>query len=183
MVVSILLDTNIIIYREDNNVIEDKIQRLSKILNKPEFHTFVHENSFKDINNDKNISRREIVLSKMNSYPILKTHYDFQEDTDFVRIVGYNGTSNEYVDNSLLYSVLKGETTFLITNDNGIHKKAKKLDEIHENISERVFNISEALNYFEEKIPKFPYNIKHDTMDHLDIEDPIFDKLNLIFFI
>ena len=177
MVVSILLDTNIIIYREDNNVIEDKIQRLSKILNKPKFNTFVHENSFKDIDNDKNISRREIVTSKMKSYQILKTHYDFQKDTDFVRIVGYDGTSNEYVDNSLLYSLLKGETTFLITNDNGIHKKAKKLDKTHENISERVFNISEALNYFEEKIPKFPYNIKHDTMNHLDINDPIFDKL------
>ena len=142
MVVSLLLDTNIIIYREDNNVIEDN-----------------HENSFKDIDNDKNISRREIVTSKMKSYQILKTHYDFQKDTDFVRIVGYDGTSNEYVDNSLLYSLLKGETTFLITNDNGIHKKAKKLDKTHENISERVFNISEALNYFEEKIPKFQLSI------------------------
>ena len=172
MVVSILLDTNIIIYREDNNIIDDKIQRLLKILNKPEFQVYIHENSYKDISNDENKERRKIVLSKMDTYQVLKTNYNFQEDGDFLDVVGDSNKSNEYVDNSLLYSLLKDEITFLITNDNGIHKKAKKL-----NLLERVFNISEALDYFKEKIPISPYNITRGTMDQLDVNDPIFDKL------
>lgn len=48
---------------------------------------------------------------------------------------------------------------------------------IHENFSERVFSISEALDYFKETKPISPYNINEDTMDHLDINDSIFDKL------
>ena len=172
MAVTILLDTNIIIDREDNAILKGEIQRLSKLLNKPEFQVYVHKNSFKDINNDEDETRRKIILSKLDAYPILKTRYDFQQDADFVKTVGKNDKSNDYVDNSLLYSLFKGEVTFLITNDNGIHKKAKRLE-----LLERVFNISEALNYFKEKIPTSPYNITRGTMDQLDVNDPIFDKL------
>lgn len=172
MSVSILLDTNIIIYREDNDILDTEIQRLSKLLNKSELKIYVHENSSKDINNDKDETRKEIILSKIKTYPILKTKYNFLEDDIFLNIVGYKDNSNDYVDNSLLYSLLKDEITFLITNDNEIHRKAKKL-----NLSERVFNIPEATNYFLEKIPTFPYNITKGTMDMLDINDPIFDTL------
>ena len=99
MSVTILLDTNIIIDREDNEVLKGEIQRLSKLLNKPEFQIYVHENSFKDINNDEDETRRKIILSKLEAYPILKTRYDFQQDTNFVEIVGKNDKSNDYVDN------------------------------------------------------------------------------------
>lgn len=177
MSLSILIDTNIIIYREDNTIMDDKLQKLFKILEKPEYNLFIHENSYNDINNDKYKKRKEIIISKMNSYQKLESNYNFQEDQKFIEIIGCKNTSNECVDNSLLYSLLKEEATFLITNDNGIHKKAKKLDKIHDNFSERVFNIPEALEYFKEKRPISPYNINEDTMDHLDINDPIFDKL------
>ena len=36
MAVSILIDTNIIIYREDNIKVEEKLQKLFKILTKPD---------------------------------------------------------------------------------------------------------------------------------------------------
>lgn len=177
MSISLLLDTNIIIYRENNAVLDEKLQKLFKFLSKPDYQLFIHENSYIDINNDKNEKRKKILLSKMNSYLTLKTPYNFQEDQDFINIVGNKNTSNDHVDNSLLYSLVKEEITFLITNDNEIHKKAKKLDALYENFSERVFNIAEALEYFKEKIPNAPYNINIDTMDHLNINDSIFDKL------
>lgn len=177
MTTSILLDTNIIIYREDNDVIKKDIQELSKILYKEDFKIYVHENSFKDINNDKNDKRKEIISSKMNTYPILKSKYNFQDDKEFLSIVGYKENTHDFVDNSLLYSILKGECTFLITNDNGIHKKAKKLDHIEPNFSERIFNTQELINNFKEYTPKYPYIIEKTTMDYLNINDPIFDKL------
>lgn len=174
---SVLLDTNIIIYREDNDIIKKDIQELSKILYKENFKIYIHENSFKDINNDKDDKRKKIMSSKMNTYPILNTKYDFQEDNEFIKIVGYKENSNDFVDNSLLYSILKGECTFLITNDNGIHKKAKKLESIEPNFSERIFNTQELINNFKEYTPKYPYIIEKTTMDYLNIDDPIFDKL------
>ena len=87
--------------------VEEKLQKLFKILTKPDYYPFIHENSYKDINNDKDEKRREIFLSKMNSYQILETPYNFQEDQEFLNIVGNKNTSNDYVDNSLLYSLLK----------------------------------------------------------------------------
>lgn len=177
MSTSVLLDTNIIIYREDNDVIKKDIQELSKILYKENFKLYVHENSFKDINNDKDSERKRIISSKMNTYPILKTKYNFKEDEEFLRVVGYKENSHDFVDNSLLYSIFKGECTFLITNDNGIHKKAKKLDSIEPNFSERIFNTHELINNFKEYTPKYPYIIEKTTMDYLNINDPIFDKL------
>ena len=36
----------------------------------------------------------------------------------------FNGNSHDFVENSLLYSLLKNEVSFLITEDLGIHKKA-----------------------------------------------------------
>ena len=113
----------------------------------------------------------------MNTYPILKSKYNFQDDKEFLSIVGYKENTHDFVDNSLLYSILKGECTFLITNDNGIHKKAKKLDHIEPNFSERIFNTQELINNFKEYTPKYPYIIEKTTMDYLNINDPIFDKL------
>lgn len=177
MSTSVLLDTNIIIYREDNDIIKKDIQELSKILYKENFKLYVHENSFKDINNDKDSERKRIISSKMNTYQILKTKYNFKDDEEFLRVIGYKENSHDFVDNSLLYSIFKGECTFLITNDNGIHKKAKKLDTIEANFSERIFNTHELINNFKEYTPKYPYIIEKTTMDYLNINDPIFDKL------
>ena len=134
---------------------------------------YLHENSFRD----KTSERKRIILSKMNTYSILKSKYNFQDDKEFLRIVGFKKKSHDFVDNSLLYSILKGECAFLITNDNGIHKKAKKLDHIEPNFSERIFNTEEIINNFKEYTPKYPYIIKKTTMNYLNINDPIFIKL------
>lgn len=86
---SILLDTNIIISREDNNEISRELQELLAILNGNEFKVFVHPMSFKDIDRDKNHTRKQIISSKMNSYNILNTHFNFDEDSVFKEKINY----------------------------------------------------------------------------------------------
>ena len=46
------------------------------------------------------------------------------------------------------YILCLNEVTFLISEDNGIHKNARKLNEIKDNFEDRVFTINEALIYF-----------------------------------
>lgn len=77
----------------------------------------------------------------------------------------------------MLYSLFKDEVTFLITENNGIHKNARKLNEIKDNFEDRVFTINEALIYFKKEKPILPYEIIKTTVDLLDINDPIFNTL------
>lgn len=177
MSVAVLIDTNVIIKREDPKVIDVDVQKLMNTLNGLDFQMYIHENSFKDIDNDKNEKRKEIIKSKMNCYSILKTEFDFTKDAKFLELMNYDGNSHDYVDISLLYSLLKNEVSFLITEDIGIHKKANRINNEYSNFNDRVFTIQEALSFFKEKTPSLPYFIKKTTVNLLDIDDPIFDKL------
>jgi len=154
MITRILLDTNILIYREDNKVVDESIQELLKTLNDPQYHILIHPLSINKIKGDKNPEKREIVLFKINSYPTI-THYPlFTDDGEFKRIINpKENNSHDYVDNCLLYAILKDEASFLITEDEGIHKKASKLNEIEENFSDRIFTVSEALEHFTINLP------------------------------
>lgn len=177
MITRILLDTNIIIYREDNKVIDEKLQQLLKTINTPDYHLLIHPLAIKEIKRDKNVERREIILSKLNSYDEIKRWPNFDKDDDFKDIVKPKDNSHDYVDNCLIYAILKDEASFLITEDEGIHKKASKLNNLEENFSDRIFTISEALENFSENLPISPYTIKPTTVNYLDLEDPIFNTL------
>lgn len=174
---NILLDTNVIILREDNEEIHKDVQNLLKILSGFDFQLFVHQESFNDIKRDKDAKRRDIILSKMNSYLNLESNSSFEDDKKFKSTINYKENSHDFVDNSLLYSLFRDEVTFLITEDNGIHKNARKLNQLKENFSDRVFTIKEAINFFEKKSPVLPYEIIKTTVDSLDIDDAIFNTL------
>lgn len=178
MSLTILLDTNILIEREDNKKINENIQNLLQVIQDNNIKIFIHECTFKDIEHDKNLKRKEIISSKLKSYSILNSKYNFEEDELFLSFLNFNkGNLNDFVDNSLLYSVYKNEVSFLVTEDKGIHQKANRLNILEENFSERIFNVHDALNYFKTDVPSLPYMINHTTVNYLNIEDSIFDTL------
>lgn len=177
MLGTVLLDTNIIIAREDYNNISEDMQILLNILNESDFKIVIHPKSFEDIERDKNIERKEIIMSKMRSYNILKSNLNFINDSEFKDSIKYKDTPNDFVDNCLLYSLFKDEVTFLITEDNGIHKNSQRLNSSKNNFSDRVFTINEAIAYFKKEVPTLPYEISVTTVDQLDINDPIFHTL------
>lgn len=124
---------------------------------------YIHENSFNDVNNDKDETRKTIIKSKMKCYAILKTEFDFTKDIEFVELMNFNGNRHDYVDNSLLYSLLKNEASFLITEDKGIHKKVNRINSKFSNFNDGVFTIREALSFFKEQNPILPYFMKKTT--------------------
>ena len=80
----ILIDTNIFIGRENNHVLSDELQALLKILNSKQIEILIHPKSFEEIRRDSNISRKNIALSKLNTYPILEHSPDQNKDDDFL---------------------------------------------------------------------------------------------------
>ena len=60
----VLLDTNILIYREDNHILPSDLLELHKILNDLNAIIIIHPLSLEDIKKDKNEARREVTLSK-----------------------------------------------------------------------------------------------------------------------
>ena len=172
----ILIDTNIFVYREDNKELPPDLQKLMCILNKLHSEIIIHPRSIEDLNRDNDKERKSIILSKIRSYPLLELAPEVKNDSSFIKTVGIPSKINDDIDNSILYALYKNSVDFLITNDNGIHKKAKLLS-----INSRVLNVNGALERFKrEMITENQINLpalKNDFIYNLNIHDPFFDSL------
>jgi rRNA-processing protein FCF1 len=172
----ILIDTNIFIYREDDQPLKENLQRLLRILNETNVTILIHPASVKELEKDKDKKRRETTLSKIETYPILKKPPEYQKDTNFTDSLEKEKNIHDEIDNAILYTVYRDAVDFLITEDKGIHKKAKEIK-----ISDRIFLIQDALEFFEEytrtKPLTTPPALKKDFVYNLDINDPIFSSL------
>ena len=169
----IIFDTNILIHIEDPKELSPNLQDLLNIIRKYGHKIFIHPASLKDINNDKDVQRRRIILSKLKGYPLIELPPRLTDD--FLSMMGASSSSNEINDNEILFAIQKNAADFIITEDNGLQKKANRV-----NLEDRVLSIDSALNYFEDlyarKMPKHAL-LKEDYVRNLDVEDPFFDSL------
>ena len=71
--IKILLDTNLLIYREDHTVINDKILELTRILyDSNKYKIVVHPMTIQDLSHIKNSDERAIFYSKVKVYEIIE---------------------------------------------------------------------------------------------------------------
>lgn len=171
----VLIDTNIIIQREDEKIICNEISELHKILQKLNCQILVHPKSIEDIKNDKNNERREIILSKLGAYLSLENPPDYQEDSVFKEKIGNPRNSHDEIDNQLLFALYKKAVSFLITEDKGIYKKAKKFG-----IHSKVLFLETAVTIFNGLLGNridSPSPLKSVPAHNIDLSDPIFDDL------
>lgn len=174
----VLIDTNIIIYREDNVEVKIELQELMKILQEEDYRIFIHPYSIQDVNNDNDDERRKVTLSKLNSYPHLNSPPSYIGDNDFIlKIPNYdNLNSHDLIDLNILYSLYRHAVSFLITEDKKIHTWAENLG------LETCYNIQDALETFKELTKKSediskPLPIKLIPLSNLKLEDSFFDSL------
>lgn len=170
----VLIDTNVFIEREEEEVLSEDIRRLEKIIKRDMGGPWMHPASINEVRNDPNQSRRESAESRVESYPRLEYPPTPTPGDEFREHVPEPSDKNEAVDDRLLYCVYEDEVDFLVTEDRGIHRKATDVG-----ISDRVFTIREARNYFEtgpQPISEAP-DIRKTTLGELNIEDEIFDSL------
>jgi predicted nucleic acid-binding protein len=170
----ILIDTNIFIYRENHAVISANLQELIVALQKKDVKILVHPESAVDLKRDNDESRRDISISKLETYLKLESPPDYKKDSSFLNIVGASSKINDEIDNAILYSVYRNAVSFLVTEDKGIHRKAIALG-----IKDQILSIDEALDIFGEKEKTISYlpALKDGFLHSLDINDSFFDSL------
>lgn len=169
----VIFDTNILIHIEDPKELTKNLQDLMKIFREHGHQIFIHPASLKDIDNDKNEHRRQVILSKLKGYPVIESPP--KPTNDFLSLVEASSTSNEINDNEILFALYRNGADLLITEDNGLHKKAIKA-----NIEDRTLSIDSALDYFKNLYTRKEVRhtlIKEDFVRNFDIEDPFFDSL------
>ena len=170
----ILIDTNIFIYREDDQVIPEPLQELERTLNSKGHRILIHPLSKEEIQRDSDEERTKKALSKIETYADLDYPNYPMGDGEFRKAVPEADYINDRVDNALLFSVFDESVDFLITEDTEIHEKGLRLG-----IDDQVFTIEEGRDFFKEDPPEVrgPESIKRETLGDIDVTDPIFDSL------
>lgn len=171
----ILIDTNILIHLEDNKVINENFAQFYRLAISNNCKILYHPLAIpKDLDQDKNENRKQITQSKLQKYEQLT---DFSKvDEHFNKTVGYKN-ENDKIDNLQLFQISKNYVDYFVTEDKGIHTKAKKIG-----IENKVLKVSDILNLLEEyftiKIPSHPILKEHSIREIEDkFNDTFFDSL------
>src|SRR5688572_12905835 len=128
----VLLDTNILIHREAASVVKPEIGLLFNWLDRLHYSKCVHPLSVTEIRKHKD---PKVVASfdiKLTSYTDLKT--EAPESAPIQQIRASDRDENSKNDTSLLKEVFARRVDILITEDRGVHAKARLLG-----INDRVF--------------------------------------------
>ena len=169
----VIFDTNILIHIEDPKELPKNLQDLLKILREHGHQIFIHPASLSDINNDPDEQRKNIILSKLRGYPPIESPP--KVTGSFLSKVRKPSSSNDEIDNEILFAIYKNAADFLVTADLGLQKNASKL-----NLEDRVLSIDSALGYLESlyarKVPKHAL-LQEVPLFNIDVDDPFFDSL------
>jgi GNAT superfamily N-acetyltransferase len=130
-----IIDTNIFIQLEDSVLsLGQHFSSFSKLAQSYGHELVCHPASISDIKRDKNITRRDRMLERLKKYPLLEVEYLTTISFDAVK-------PNDVCDDQILYSLQCEAAHYLVTQDQGIHKKALKTSQ-----SDRVLTIQQAVD-------------------------------------
>lgn len=166
----ILIDTNIIINLEDNKVLDQTFTRFIQLASSNGCSVYYHKDCEKDIQNDKDLNRKYIVLSKLKKY--IPFPNPGIPSNDFLEKVGQKN-SNDSIDNKQLFQTYLFYCDLFVTNDKGILKKAEKLS------LGNVLNVRDAAELLADKFTlKIPH---HPLLEHMSLRYLV-GNLNNVFF-
>lgn len=166
-----LLDTNILIPLEDSQIpLRDSLAHFVRLANEHGHHLVYHPASEDDIQRDPNVDRRAKTLQRLKQYTCLEARPACPWNTA--------GTdANDASDNEILYALHCDAVHALVTEDRGIHDKARA-----RGLVGRVFTIQTAedwLRRLHEKQTIVLPNIEEVDLYSLtpELSDPFFDSL------
>lgn len=172
--VKVLLDTNVIIYRETDRILNKNTPDLFKWLDKLHYDKYIHPLSIEEISQYKNAEKREVILSKLDSYNHLSTLASL--DDNMKKLLHEDKDDNSRNDTIILNELYCGRVDILITQDKGIYKKAQKL-----NISSKVFSVE---SFSEQMLLENPtlldysvLSIRKKRIGEIDWNSSFFDSL------
>lgn len=170
----LLIDTNIIIGLEDAGEIKERFADLVRKSGENNIKIFVHEASKEDINRDKDKSRRAATLSKIAKFPLLKG-VATPDNAALEAKYGPLKKANDLVDVKLLHAASINVADFLVTEDDGLHRRAKAAG-----LADRVFTVADALAWIKQTFEPdqvFLPAVQSVKAYSLDFNDPLFNEL------
>jgi len=169
----VLLDTNILIGREDARTVPGQFADLIRILIQNAVPVLLHPLSLEEIRRDPDELRRDVMISKAHAYPQVEDPP--KVDSKFVERYGRSHDSHDTVDQALLFCVHKNAVDFLITEDQDLLRAAGKLG-----LRDRTLTVASALEYFSaffgRALPPVPVYIHKTQLHSLDLQDSFFDS-------
>lgn len=167
----ILLDTNIIIHREASKVYNQDIGLLFNWLDRLHYEKCVHPLTIEEISSYQDEEIVNTMRVKIGNYNLLKT--DSPENPKISSIRASDKTRNDFIDTSLLKEVLNDRVDFLITEDRGIHRKAKLLG-----IPQKVYKIDAFLEKSIAENPELKdyhvLSVKKEYFGNINLQDDFF---------
>ncbi|WP_190609902.1 GNAT family N-acetyltransferase [Synechococcus sp. FACHB-909] len=177
-----MLDTNAIIPAEpvSPEYLESKspvVADLLRLIAEGNHQHYIHPASIEELEGDQVSSRREARRILVSKYPRLPAPPKTVHESILDKLSDLTHNKHDQADCLLLTCVVVDAVDYLVTEDRGIHRKARQLD-----IAERVLSISEAvaaLRGLLEKIPSPPPAVDRVLCHEINDTDRIFDTLRL----
>lgn len=177
MDVSFLLDTNVIIQFEETDEgrkIRTSFQQLHSSLVENRLSFCFHPLTEDDLKNDKDTSRLTEMLSRLGKYPKLDKPPTAQ-GAELEALFGGIKKANDLIDCQLLFAIKRNCTTYLVTEDQDLHKRAR-----NHGLEDRVLYVQETIDLisrrFKPEAVQLP-NADHEYVYNLDISTEFFDSL------
>lgn len=169
----ILIDTNIIIHREANRIFNEDIGLLFNWLDRLKTDKCVHPLSIEEISGHQDENVVKTMKIKVANYNLLKT--ESTDDQLITQIRQSDSSRNDFIDTSIVKEVYNNRVDYLITEDRGIHRKARFLG-----CSEKVFKIDSFLEKCIAENPELKdykvLAVKKEYFGKININDVFFDS-------
>lgn len=170
----ILIDTNVFISLEDQRQISPVVAELVRKSAEFGLHLCVHDAAIQDIARDTDAQRRAVSLSKLAKFPRI-TRPKLPSLDALEGRFGSIRSDNDAVDVELLHTLAIGVVGFLVTEDQGIHTRAR-----HAGLGDRVFTVADAVLWIKrqyEPISVFLPMVEERKAHQLDLSDEMFVSL------
>ncbi len=169
----ILIDTNIFIQLEDSNKeIANEFAEFHKVSMK-HCQLRIHPKSREDIERDLDVKRKNEMLSRIKKYEELESPPE--PPIDFLKEINCNVSNpRDLVDAYILYALRQNCIAVLISEDAGLHAKARRCS------IENVYTIPEGLSFLKALFEKIQVEIPHiynEKLYNLNKDDSILDSL------
>lgn len=133
-----LLDTNILIHREASTIVRRDIGKLFFWLDRLKIDKCIHPASIQEIGKHQDQRVRQTFEAKLQSYNVLKTLAPTKPEIERVQVT--DRTENDRNDTLLVSELFSNRVDLLISEDRGLHSKARVLG-----IADRTFTIDAFL--------------------------------------
>jgi ribosomal protein S18 acetylase RimI-like enzyme len=171
-----LIDTNVIVGLEDYRTVQPAFAALLSTAAKHKVDILVHEAARDDIQRDKDITRRNISLSKLEKFQLLKKVRGLERPQLEVKF-GPLSRPNDVVDATLLDSIERGAADFLVTEDRRLHERARRASP---ELGRRVLFVADAVQLLKttfEPVEAPVRYVEELSANEIQLTDGIFDSL------